>query len=441
MKTLLNILKNTKHILLMIVLICFLTGCSDEEKVVVGKVCEGVGEKNCIDTRGFRCIGCEILELIYNSAGSAIMSASGSLSQGAMAIMMLGFALWVALRLIKFVGSVTENNVRQIWNEILKKAFICLFCGILASTSSGLNFVINSIIFPVYTGFMDLGTQILNSAVTEKGGKETSLTVMGTTITVRDINVACKVGDQVTATDKGFPQGLREAMLCMIQKVTSYLSIGKGIAHTSMKNADSFFARIAGVIIWFCFTITALCFSLYLVGGIFQMGIMILLLPVFIMAYAFETTKSWTKKCFEKIVVSSGFMMCFSIIVAMVIRGMVELIIGHSEIFNPKNPEVQMKDVSVAVMCLILIAFIIYEAMGVSNAITSGLIGGKMDDSFQKNFKAVLQLGFSMVRRAVGAAFTLGVSVAPDSAISKAYELYKKTGALKAKIERYAGRK
>lgn len=442
MNALLNILKKSKHYILALVLVCFLGGCADDEEIIV---CNDGNEDGCVDTKEFICLGCRILEVIYKAAGQEIMAASSKLSQGAMALMMLGFAIWLALRLLKFVSSPTETNVRQVWNDILKKAFICFVCGFLASTSGGINFVINTIIFPIYSAFLELGTQILNSSITESGGVPTELTVMGYKITITGGSMACSTeaadGKAIYASAAGFPDGLKSSMVCMIQKITGYLGIGKGIAFDAMKNTGNFFCKLSGIIIWCCFTVTTICFTLYLVGGIFQMGIMIMILPIFIMSYAFGPFKSWAKKCFEKIMVTSGFMMCFSIIVALVIRGMVELIIGNDKIFNPEDPEAQMRDVSIAVMCMVLIGFIIYEAMGVSNALVSGILGGKLDDNFQKNFKAVLQLAFRMARRAVGAALTFSMNIAPDSMLTRAYEAYKKAEALKHKVEQYAGRR
>ena len=99
-----------------------LAACSDQndhEAVVVGEV----------STKDQSCLSCEILVMIYDAVGYNVGHLHGEFSKAAMPITMVGFAIWLALRLLKFVSSVTESNVGEVWNEILKKAFLCLICG------------------------------------------------------------------------------------------------------------------------------------------------------------------------------------------------------------------------------------------------------------------------------------------------------------------------
>ena len=55
----------------------------------------------------------KVLKTIYNTIGILIMSQFEKLSQGSMSVMMIGFAVWMAIRLLKFVISVPDCLLEQ----------------------------------------------------------------------------------------------------------------------------------------------------------------------------------------------------------------------------------------------------------------------------------------------------------------------------------------
>lgn len=436
-------------LLLIITTVLFLSACGKDGDTdsVIGENIATNCDENDTECRQALCLGCTLLELMYNAASKHVMSMHASLTDGAMAVMMVGFSIWLALRLLKFVSSVTETNAGEVWNEIVRKAFVCLICGLLASSSGGLMFVMNMLIFPVYRAFMELGVAILNNSLSSDTANPTTFTVFGSTLQVSDVNLHCSIEGDFRASEKtGFPPSLIETMVCMMRMVSGYLNIGSEIAFESMRQTSAVMGTVMGIVLYAFFWVVKVGFSFYLVDMIFQMSIIILLLPLYVMAYAFGPTQSWAKKAFSNVLASSAFMMCFSVIVATVLVAMVSMLQKYPAIFDPDPDalEASMQDLSIGFMCLLLIGFLVYGSMGVSQQLTSALLGAKVSANFQKNLKAAVQAIGGAILSGIGALVTWGMSLAPQSSIRLIRAIGKvneKTKAYRAKIRRLAGRK
>ena len=447
-----NIPSILKRLLMIVAVVLVLGGCGETDKdIIIGEACVGDNTKGCVDTSDKKCLSCEILVMIYDAVGNNVGILYKTFTKASMPIMMIGFVIWLALRLLKFVSSVTETNVAEVWNEILKKAAICLICGLLAS-SSGLKATMNTIIFPIYSAFLDLGIQILdnseqNEVVNSAVPKTADFRVFGANMTVADVDIKCKLSGSITSSGDGetlgFPSAIRNSLECMIHAVSRYLTIGGDVALTAMKQTKTITGVVMGIFLFLTFWIVKVSFVFYLVDTIFQMGLIILMLPLFILSFAFGPTKKWTSIGFKQSLASASFMMCFSILVAMVLRAMTSLINSNPSIFDPDPPEAAMEDISMGFICLLLIAFVIYGSMGVAQQLTSSLLGANVDNKFQQNLKgAVVGLG-KAVLSAFGALITWGVSLLPQSQIKLVRTVARgvsKINEAKAKMDRWAGR-
>lgn len=376
-----DILKNKRLPLLLLTVLFWLTACAKN----------AIEDKNAAqnaDPQTADCWQADVLHQIYDVIGATVMKMYDSLSAGSLSVMMIGFAVWVALRLMKFVSSVTEDSPAEIWNEIIRKAFICLFCGYLAYSSGTLLVVINTLLFPIYAAFLEFGARILALA----SEQVTSATVLGEKITFLEPRISCNITGEITATLDGFPKGIEDSMRCMICNLVDKLRLGRSVAFSVM-TSGSILGFLSGLLVWLIFIVVGVGFVFYLVDGIFRFGMMILLLPIFIMAYAFGPTRKWTGIGFSNIMNSAAFLMAFSIIVSSVLMAMINLINDNPEIFDPDigDRTVLFKDFSITVMCLLLIGFLIFGSMAVSQQMTSAIIGGKVDAKFQQNLKAVGQ--------------------------------------------------
>ena len=119
---------------------------------------------------------------------------------------------------------------------------------------------------------------------------------------------------------------------------------------------------------------------------------------------------------------------------------MVSLINNNQNIFNPTNPEIHMRDISIGFMCLLIIGFLIYGSMGVAQQLTSGLLGTGISSNFQKKLKAAIQGIGSAIWSGLGFCISTGVAALPDGGY-KFIKAIKRAQALRQKLQRLAGRR
>lgn len=377
-----DILKSSRLLIIFLAAVLFLSGCVNNSFTPEASLSDAQNA----DPPSIDCWQADVLSQVYDIIGSTIMKMYDTLSAGSLSVMMIGFAVWVALRLLKFVSSVTEDSPGEIWNEILRKAFICLLCGYLAYSSGTLLYVINFLLFPIYAAFLEFGSKILELATQNV----TSVTVLGQKVDFLQQKISCGIVGDISADLNGFPDSIENSMKCMVCALVERLHLGGDIALTAMRG-DGVLAILSGLLVFLIFYVVGFGFVFYLIDSLFRFGMMILLLPIFIMSYAFGPTRKWTGIGFSNIMNSAAFLMAFSIIVATVLIAMVNLINDNTAIFNPDNPEAHFQDFSITVLCLLLIGFLVFGSMSVSQQMTSAIIGGKVDAKFQQNLKAVAQ--------------------------------------------------
>lgn len=437
MKNVAAMSQNIKKILIIILLVMFLGACGENQDDEVKCTNEGANAANCIQVNDISCLGCNIFELLFNAASVNVMKLHKDLTTGSMSVMMVAFAIWLAIRLLKFVSSMADSSISQVWNDIIKQAFLCVFCGILASSPDMLIYAVNTFVYPIYAAMLKLGIAIMENAVNESNGTSTTFNVFGEQVSVATIDLKCTFDKAGLITKDGFPTEFREAIVCMLKAVRGYLTVGGEVAYTLKSEADNIRIWLAGTTLWLFFWVVRVGFVFYLVDTIFQMGIIILLLPIFILSYAFKTTRKWASIGFQNLLSSAGFLMCFSIIVVMVLRAMIELIVNNASIFNPSDSEAAVSNIGVGFLCLLLIGALIYGSMGVTQQITGALIGSKIDANFQKNLVKILNKVKGWTLNGLASLVTAGTSLLPAS-IQKQISMVKEA---KAKIDRIAGRK
>ncbi len=381
--------------------------------------------------QGMDCWQGHILTTIYKVIGTTIMTQYDNLSKGSLSLMMIGFAVWAALRLLKFVSSVTESSPAEIWNELIRKAFICLFCGYLAYSSGTLLVVINAFIFPIYGAFLEFGAQLLQLS----DSQVSSVTVFGETVEFSSTNFDCGVVGDSKATLEGFPDSFQVSMNCMICNLADKLRVGRQMAWTAM-SMKGVIPWLSGLLVWFIFLVVGIGFVFYLVDSLFRFGMMILMLPIFIMAFAFGPTKKWTGIGFKNIMHSAVFMMMFAIVTATTLLAMVALLTEKGELFNPTDPENHFRQLSLVSLCLLLMGFLMFKSMDVSQSLTSGFIGAHIDAKFQQNLKAVLQACLHIITQGA----TWGLTKSGFMEKTKVGRLLGKGGAFKNKMSELAGR-
>ena len=327
-----------------------------------------------------------MIDLLYQNMGKIAMGMYAKITDGALPLMMIAFALWTIFRLLKFVGSFTEDSPAEIWNEIVRKLFVCLICGLIASSTTQNLWLLNTVVFPIYYAFLELGAAILNSAGDGSNFKagSTVLSFFQEKLTLNEpVMCSAPAIGKASIESLSFPDGPRTMMNCMICTVNERLTLGFFLSFKVM-DAPGFMSLITGLFILICFTIVKLGFIFYLVDSIFRFTMMAIILPILIMSYAFKQTSSWAKNGFLTIINSAALMMFMGIMMSMALLAMEKIITDNSDIFNDNANEMSFSEFSIPFMCIMLVGFLISSSVNLAQQVTDSLVGGNSDSLFQK---------------------------------------------------------
>ncbi len=432
-----------------LVFMLFACGGNDEVTTAVNDTDGKPVSEEDMEANAKDCWQAAVVGTIYETTGKLTMSMYTRLTEGAMALMMVAFALWLCFRMMKHVSSFTEESPAEVWTEVSRKFFICFACGLLASSTEGVLFVLNSIIFPLYNAFLELGSAMIQNVSGQGSSFHYNAYVPGSIATAvhpalgfiyipfkgevsAQYDIVCKAGVLSKATLDGFPGEPAKMMECLTCAINERLNFGIKLGWIVMlqKGVMAFFC---GLILVAVFLFVKLGFAFYLVDAIFRFAMMVMIMPILIMAYAFKPTRKWTQVGFMTILNSAAFMMCIAIVMIMIFAATQQVLIEQKEVLEDKG---SFADFSVPFIMLLLIAFLTVGSLGVARQIADKLIGGGGQANVQKQFaKAVAGIGKAVLTWVTGG---IGRIALENSA--KLRKMKAGADALKVKMNSWAGR-
>ena len=438
-----DIARIAKLLLLLAVAMFMLTACAGDDKnpeSARAAISSEVNEDDAAAEQA-KCWQNFIIDLLYDSMGKVALSTYTKITNGALTFMMVAFAVWLSFRLLKHVGSFTEENIGETWTEITRKLFLCLVCGYIASSTESLIYFMNLVIFPVYSAFLEFASQLLSKASIDKSTAQ-SISVFGMNLVSVGQPILCKLSSaQSTASLDGFPSAPKEMMDCMVCAMNERMNLGIAMAYTVLK-APGFMATVIGLMIIACFTFVKLGFVFYLVDSIFRFTVMIIMLPILIMGYPFKVTKNWLSFGFLTIINSAAFMMFMAVMIAITMLALEQIILDNRDIFIEGKDTESFKEFSIPFMCLLMIGFLIASSIKLAQQVTDALVGGNSQGSFNAKAKAAV---VGIAKGAVSLGSLLGGQILKRSKAGRAVmDKYRgakgKLSALKSKLNSFRGR-
>jgi hypothetical protein len=399
-----------------------------------------------------------VLGGLYDLAGKATFVMYEKICTGALPFMMVAFAIWLAMRLMAHLSSFTEENPNEVWNEVLQKLFLCFACGLIANSTDTMLWVLNAVVFPVYTALLELGSAMLTSTGKDAG----ALAMFGEDIPGWGDNVGstmiCKAGDLTSANamkagSAGFPSAPKEMMSCLVCGVNTKLSVGFPIALKVMRGGEgvgnSLMMILVGLIVYCSFLFVKLGFVFSLVDSIFKMAMILVIYPILIVGFPFKKTRKWVGRGFLQILTSAGFMMFVAVLMTLAILAFQTLISAKPCLFGNQalcekllasDPEViayngckadkekkltgaaldaelqecktlhragaaktlikeqdAFEGMSVTIVVLLLSCFLLLNTVKIAKDLTGSLIGEGVSDAFQKKLETVGKLAVDWI--------------------------------------------
>ena len=376
-----NILKICKTGMMILCLVLSLAACSSDKGDVSG--IELKGEESELDEQQRACWQAGVLSMFYDAMAESSMKAYPQVTKGAMPFMMVAFAVWLSLRILRHISSVVEESPAEVWTEVARMAFMCLVCGLLASSTSFLLFVLNKIIFPVYYAFLEYGSRIvaLSADGEDVDGKGQ---LLGDTCIFYTNSLICQTPElepvSYASGKASFPSGPSDLMQCLVCATSDRMQIGFVIAK-ELLSATSLSSWISGASIFVIFIFVKISFVFYLVDSIFRMNIIVIILPFLILAVPFKFSRKWTKQGILTIFNSSAVMMCIAIIATMAMLAMQTIIKDNYELLGDKQ---SYQEFGVVMLSMLLIAFLVLKSIGLAVSLANSIVGGGGNTDFQK---------------------------------------------------------
>ncbi len=376
---------------------------------------ENTEDNVALEKKHRECWQAAVVSAIYDTTSHITMGMYSHMTEGAMALMMVAFAIWLSFRIMQHVSSFTEESPAEVWTEVMKKFFLCFVCGLLATSTTGVLWVLNSIIFPIYNAFLELGSAMLGyfTKVAINNAGTDALYIPFTGMVEAEYKIACTVSNMDPATIEGFPTAPKQMMECLTCAVNERLNFGYKLGWVILTQ-PGFMALICGLIMMCLFTFIKLGFVFYLVDAIFRFAMMILIMPILIMAYAFKPTRSWTVSGFKTILNSAAFMMCIAIVILMCLAAIQQILIDNKELLE--GDQTSLADFSKPLLMLMLVGFLLLGSMNIAQKITGALVGGQMGANFQKQASKMAFAIGKKVALAVGGTVAEGAVKAVEKA-------------------------
>lgn len=398
---------------MMILMLVFCLGACSSDNETINAV-DYNGETTEIQEQNRQCWQASLLEIFYNAMSESSMKAYPKVTKSAMPFIMVVFAIWLSFKVLQQVSSVTQVSMGETWTEITRMAFLCVVCGMLASSTDLLLFTLNKLIFPIYYALLEYGSRVLSVASSEISGNHSQGQMIGDTCLIYTHQLGCAAQPLSKASMGHFPSEPSALMQCMVCSVSDRLQIGSKLGW-KVSTSGSFTGFIMGFCIKIVFLMLKFAFVLYLVDSIFRMNIVVILLPCLILAFPFKQTRKWTKEGFILILNSAAIIMCLSIIVTLALIAMQNVLIEKEAelknlIFDGSND-----GLGTALLSILLITFLISKCVALSVSMAAALVGGDTDTDFQKKIgKAALWLGSQALKP-----ITAGASSMVSSIIEK----------------------
>ena len=217
------------------------------------------------------CVTCPLFTMVSSAGLTLRTQMIQKTAKPAMQVVGVGFALWLALFVMKFVGSLKEPDIAGFWNGLgIRTFWVVLIC---AALSANVADAITYIIDPVCSAFIDVAMLALSRMPASP--------------------VSCS-----SSTNPG------EGMACVVQAASNAFAVGPSTMTALLNNLfTNPLAVFSGCISIIVSYLIILIVPLYLLESVFCYFVILALLPMWVAAYAFPITRQFTVTAWNSLVI------------------------------------------------------------------------------------------------------------------------------------------
>lgn len=283
-------------------------GCGKENKCYPG--CK----YNSVES----CTLCPLFVVVFNTVSKVGSLSTKNFSAGIVQVVIVFFAVWLAMEVIKFVASMKTKDLKDFVQMLITRGFILILVVTILKTGVG-NFY-NIFIQPVYNTAQSMA-QIMfedgNGGTTphpddKKAQKDKSLS-------------------EIKEIENGLPSSIGisivKTMTMMENRVRQLNALGSAVACSSFQDGWFIFPKLKyllfGGIVWILTIAIIVMVPFIMIDAVFQLGVATALMPFAVGAYAFEYTRKYCKKVWETFL-NSAFSFLFTSAIVLILLGAIQ---------------------------------------------------------------------------------------------------------------------
>ena len=353
--------------ILMVMVIFALTGCDHE-----------ASDATASYSRSASCWQAYILNACVKIVDHLFDGASQKVANGGATLVMVGFAVWLAFKMLKVLSSFKEESIGEVWTEIGHKLFLCGFCAFGVYSTANLSWMVSTFIIPVYNSFLELSSRVIDMK-TEN-------------ITLGDFGSTSYIGVTSTCTATADIDSIKNSILpmaqCLVCNITQRLNAGIKVGTFLIGNA-SVAGMFIGLIILVCFLCAKFGFVLYLVDALFRVNFAVILVPIFIMGIPFPFTRKWSLQAFLMFINSSGVMLFMGLLVSVAVNSLQTIM----RYIGPDLSEGNTDGMGPIMMAMLMISLLLFNIPGFAITLADKFFqGGGSPEASKKISKFVIDL-------------------------------------------------
>lgn len=365
-----------------------------------------------------KCTFCPLFATFFRAASVMTRKAIDGYSGSVYKVVIIGFAVWIALQILAFVSSPEVRDLKDLVLAIITQSLFVLIAVILLQ--SGAFSFLNDALSPIFSTGMNAAEAILTP---EQAGNNSNASLQkAKTSNASEVKAevdeyTCPSMSQynLPSTDKegALPTKMGEGILCTMGLIQNRVARVKALGSASICYSwqrkvfiiPHLGYLLVGIGLWIGGMLILLAVPFMMIDSVLQLAVAGSLLPFAIGAYAFKATRQYTGKVWETFI-NAMFAFVFVSLIALMVTTALEQIItdataNTNTLFNSDNVDMDdlLKNLSWFSKEFLEVCFVLILAWSVigeatdfakqfSGSITSTKIGssiGTMAGSFTKS--------------------------------------------------------
>ncbi|MCQ2740636.1 MAG: type IV secretion system protein [Alphaproteobacteria bacterium] len=260
------------------------------------------------------CFLCPIFAAVFNTVNKMTETAFKRYSNSVARVVVVAFGIWLAIQILAFAASMETKDLKTLGQMLITQGFIVLL--VVVILQNGVYNFFNAFIEPVYTtGQKAAQAMFADNTITPCLEGDTSCHLDENNYINYDIKqgFSPSIGESVIQT-----------MTVMENYVRKFKALGSSFMHYAFKFRHWFIfpslsAFLSGLLIWALSWVLIIGIPFLMIDAVFQLGVAGALMPLAVGAYAFKSTRSYTKKVWETVLNSMFSFVFISIVVLLVL--------------------------------------------------------------------------------------------------------------------------